>query len=69
MPYIYVETRVILDELEDKDIIKEMDERELVQLSSREACDTLLNVADWCRTQGRNDYAFRLDEIRMEIAS
>jgi hypothetical protein len=61
---VSVHSSEVMDQLEDCELVAEMKERNLEFSLPREVADTLLNVADYCRSQGRNDYAVRLEELR-----
>lgn len=67
MPHIYVSKSDLLNELEDKDLKDELFNRDINIISREDAADTLLQSADILRSQGRNDLAFRLDEIKNEL--
>ena len=75
MSYISVEVDVeidvddVLHKVSDRDLLQEVKDRGVRLVHQQEIKDTLLNVADYCRSQGRNDYAFRIDEIRSEVSS
>ena len=69
MPHIYVSEKDLLDELSDHDLKTEMRNRDLGNccITVEEADDTLVQSADILRKQGRNDLAFKLDEMRAEF--
>ena len=69
MSYVSIEVHAseVTNQLSEDDLLREIKLRKIKHLSKKEMENTILNISDYCRSQGRNDYAFRLDEIRSEL--
>lgn len=67
---ITINTDEVLDQLDDREFIKEAKSRELTFIevcSSTELIQALDESAMILRKQGRADLSFRLDELRKEL--